>query len=283
MPERASLRKLESLADFERLLAVQRAVWRLDDAALTPLSQFRISAEMGGILLGVFIGGKLAGFVYSFPAEFAGKRSQHSHQLAVLPEFRGQGLGKALKWAQREEALKRGYDLITWTFDPLQARNAALNLRCLGAFSRTYFRNFYGSAPALSLGPGIPTDRLLVEWPLQERRVENRAGGRKTGDDERTKNAPVVLKRSDRGTGNLIRPSRPRLDFIAKVLLAEVPERISDFKKSPGDIADWQTGLRRILEHYFLRGYRAEHFLIGERCFYVLKKGGGRQSGRRES
>ena len=177
MAERVRIKPLKAFDEFEKLLEIQRAVWSHSETDLTPVHQFAVSSRMGAILLGAYKGNRLSGFVYSFPAVFRGNWCQHSHLLAVLPEFRGSGLGKALKLAQRDEALRRGYDLITWTFDPLQTRNANLNLQALSAVARTYAANFYGLTPALCLGPGIPTDRLLIEWPIRSPRVRARVGG----------------------------------------------------------------------------------------------------------
>ena len=96
---------MDSFEEFEKLLHIQRVVWKHEDIDLTPVHQFAVSSRMGGILLGAYVGPELAGFVYSFPAVFKGESCQHSHLLAVLPDFQGCGLGKALKWAQREEAV----------------------------------------------------------------------------------------------------------------------------------------------------------------------------------
>lgn len=264
------IRALDTQRDFERLVHLQRAVWNHPDVDLTPAHQFCVSSRMGAILLGAFVGREMAGFVYSFPAVFRGKTCQHSHLLAVLPEFQGYGIGKALKWAQREEALKRGYDVLTWTFDPLQTRNANLNLQALGAVSRTYFPNFYGLTPALCLGPGIPTDRLLIEWPIRAGRVKGRAGARAKRPCYDPERLPKVLARRAGEEGTFAPPGRPRLGLDDPVLLVEVPRDIKALAFRCDLIAAWQAGLRRVLHHYFARGYCAGHFIFGDRAFYVL-------------
>ncbi|MCJ7487526.1 MAG: GNAT family N-acetyltransferase, partial [Candidatus Aminicenantes bacterium] len=109
MAKRARIKPLASFEEFEKLLHIQRVVWKHEDIDLTPVHQFAVSSRMGGILLGAYVGPELVGFVYSFPAVFKGESCQHSHLLAVLPDFQGFGLGKVLKWAQQEEAVKRGY------------------------------------------------------------------------------------------------------------------------------------------------------------------------------
>ncbi len=273
-----TVRPLRRFAEFEKLLDLQRAVWGHDDLDLTPTHQFCVSSRLGGILVGAFVGRELAGFVYSFPAVFCKRHVQHSHLLAVRPEFQGRGLGKRLKWAQRDEAIRRGYDLITWTFDPLKTRNANLNLQQLGAVARTYLPNFYGLTPSLCLAPGIPTDRLLIEWPIKTRRVGGRVDGRGQGKAVRARPVydidalPKALERSRPGDPPLAGPAPAKLDLREKAVLVEVPKDITALRGRPDLIAAWQTGLRRVMTRYFERGYRADHFLFAERAFYVLRK-----------
>jgi len=261
------IRRLTRRRDFEKLLHIQRHVWKHDEEDLTPVHQFCITSRMGAILLGAYVGEKLAGFVYSFPAVYNGNLIQHSHLLAVLPQYRGLGLGKRLKWAQRETALKQGYDLITWTVDPLQAKNANLNIHALGAVTRTYLNDFYGGESALILGPGIPTDRFLMEWPIKEKSVELRRKNQFPGlDPERP------AKALERAAGRLLFPGKPRLGLTDRKILAEVPAHINCWRGRRQPIASWQAGLRRTFEHYFRRGYTVVDFVYGKRCFYVLSK-----------
>jgi predicted GNAT superfamily acetyltransferase len=262
------IRRLTAYEDFKKLPDIQRRVWRHDESDLTPTHQFCISAIMGAIVLGAFVKEDLVGFVFSFPAIHAGSLSQHSHLLAVLPDYQGQGIGKRLKWAQRDWAMKLGFSRITWTVDPLQARNANLNIHTLGAVSSTYMRNFYGLDSKLNLGPGIPTDRFLMEWPIQEKSVAERRRGRFRLFEAGT--LPRALETKAGGT-NLL-PGRPRLGLRDKFILAEVPGDINSWRGRHEPTASWQRALRRVLEHYFSRGYAAVDFLFGDRCFYVVEK-----------
>lgn len=264
------IRELTRIQDCRRLPDVQLLVWGHSERDLTPTHQYRISSRMGGILLGAFIEKELAGFVFSFPAIFNGKLVQHSHHLGVLPQFQGYGIGKALKWAQRDWALKQGYNCITWTFDPLQARNAHLNFHALGGLCRTYLPDFYGMGSALNLGPKIPTDRLLMEWPIREKRLERiRRGRLETG--EQTDLAKALEKKTDSPDSQ---PVNPRLKLRDIRILAEVPPSLKTWreKKRVDLIAAWQTGLRRVLTRYFDQGYAVVDFLFGDRCFYVLER-----------
>lgn len=284
LADKIRIRKLREISDFEKLLDIQRIIWNHDETDLTPVHQFCVSYRMGAILLGAFVDGVMAGFVYAFPALDGKKCWQHSHLLAVLPKFQGYGIGKRLKWAQRREAMKQGIDIITWTYDPLQAKNANLNLHALGVKSRNYFPNFYGFTPSLCLAPDIPTDRLLVEWRLGENRVLDRQKGMGMKDGERgggrmRRSAPLdpeampkALGRGESMEGPFPMPAPPKMNIRERVVLAEVPPDVNALKPYPAVIASWQTGLRRVMQNYFKRGYAADDFLFGERCFYVLKK-----------
>ena len=262
------IRKVDQYEDFEKLVEIQKAVWKHEDAELTPVHQFRISSAMGGILLGAYVSRDLAGFVFSFPAVFRKKLGQHSHHLAVLPAYQGLGLGKRLKWAQREQALKMDYDRITWTMDPLQTRNANLNFHSLGARSGTYLPHFYGPTPSLTVVPNLPTDRLLVEWPLRHKNVAARRRDRFKIYE--VNKIPKALERKSTVGGSF--PCRPKLSLAGKTLLVEVPQSRKSWAARTALISAWQTALRRALRHYFNRGYAVTDFLFGDRCFYVLEK-----------
>jgi predicted GNAT superfamily acetyltransferase len=268
--ENVRIRALKNHADYEACVRIQRKVWRHEDLHLTPVPQFCISVQTGAILLGAFIGKDMAGFVYAFPAVFGKVFCQHSHLLAVLPACQGYGIGKKLKWAQRKEGMKRGYDLITWTFDPLQARNANLNLNTLGAVGRTYLNNFYGCTPSLMLGPGVPTDRFLVEWWIRTKRVAQRQMHDAHSFDLEEMGKAVEQKAG--GVYPRIAPRHPVLSLKEKRILAEVPKNIRDLRRDPGLIAAWQKAIRTSVRHYFSRGYRLDDFIFGDRSFYVLKK-----------
>jgi predicted GNAT superfamily acetyltransferase len=264
------IRPLTSLKDLEACVFIQRRVWGHPDLDLIPAHFFQIAVHTGAIVLGAFVDGRLAGYVYSFPADFGKVRGHHSHHLAVLPEIQGLGLGKALKWAQRDEAMKRGLELITWTYDPMQARNANLNLHVLGVVGRRYLRNFYGETPTLVLEEGVPSDRFLVEWWIKSARVKARAKG--PSPLAEAGKIPKALERDSRGLEPAIGPDRPNLRLTPPRVLVEVPKKIKDLPIGTGLIASWQTAARRAFEAYFKRGYRLDDFISGDRCYYVLKR-----------
>ncbi len=166
------IRKCEGVAEFRACVALQKEVWNFDDADLVPLRMFVVSHKIGGQIIGAFDGKELVGFVFSIPGERSGRAYLHSHMLAVRESWRDHGLGRRLKLAQRDDALAKGFELIEWTFDPLEIKNAHLNLVRLGTIARRYSVNHYGDSSSPLQG-GLPTDRLVAEWWLKSKRVVN--------------------------------------------------------------------------------------------------------------
>jgi predicted GNAT superfamily acetyltransferase len=162
----------ETLDELRACVALQKEVWNFSDAELVPLRMFVVAQKIGGQVIGAFEGGQLIGFAFAIPGARSGQSYLHSHMLAVRAEYRNQGLGRRLKLFQRNEALRRGFDLIEWTFDPLEIKNAYLNIEKLGAIARRYNVNQYGIT-ASPLQGGLPTDRLVAEWWLKSKRVES--------------------------------------------------------------------------------------------------------------
>jgi len=122
-------------------------------------------------VIAAFAENEMAGFALSVPGFRAGRSYLHSHMLAVRKRYQNAGLGRRLKLLQREDALARGFELIEWTFDPLEIKNAYLNIAKLGAIARRYTVNQYGLSSSPLQG-GLPTDRLVAEWWLRSKRVE---------------------------------------------------------------------------------------------------------------
>jgi predicted GNAT superfamily acetyltransferase len=173
-----TVRDCVSFEDFAACIAMQRDVWQFSDLDITPLRSFVITRQSGGLTLGAFddAAGRLLGFAHMLPAFDRALRPYfYSHMLAVDARLRGAGLGVALKFAQRARALERGVPLIVWTFDPLQSRNAHLNIVKLGGVVRSYYVNYYGNASTSALHRGLDTDRVFVEWWLGSERVRTAA------------------------------------------------------------------------------------------------------------
>jgi predicted GNAT superfamily acetyltransferase len=171
------IRQLNQLEEFATVVKLQREIWGFDDVELLPQRLFVVADKIGGQVLGAFDNGKMVAFCLGIPGlKPGGKFYIHSHMMGVLPEYRNSGLGKRLKLKQREWALGREVELIEWTFDPLQLKNAFFNIERLGAIIRRYVHNQYGTTTS-TLHGGLPTDRLVPEWWLRSARVETITAG----------------------------------------------------------------------------------------------------------
>jgi predicted GNAT superfamily acetyltransferase len=166
-----AIRRCEGLDELRACVALQKEIWNFTDAELVPLRMFVVAEKVGGQVMGAFAGEQMVGFALSVPGTRSGHVYLHSHMLAVAKEYRNGGLGRRLKLLQREDALARGIELIEWTFDPLEIKNAYLNIEKLGAIARRYNINQYGITSSPLQG-GLPSDRLIAEWWLRSKRVE---------------------------------------------------------------------------------------------------------------
>ena len=157
------------MREVERL---QKEIWGVEDLEVYPALALKPQKEVGAILIGAFAEGRMVGFVFGFPGILNGETIIHSDMLGILAEFRSNSLGFLLKCAQREAALKLGVKRITWTFDPLQSRNAHLNFNKLGVIADRYYVDYYGVTSSFLHRFG--TDRLWVTWLLDSERVKSR-------------------------------------------------------------------------------------------------------------
>jgi predicted GNAT superfamily acetyltransferase len=166
------IRQLFQLSEFEEVLRLQQTIWGFDDIDLLPVRFLVVISKVGGHVFGAFDGSRMIGFCFALPGVKPGGRPYlHSHMLGVLPDYRDTGIGRRLKLRQRDEALARGIELIEWTFDPLELKNAFFNIERLGAIVRRYNVNQYGIT-ASPLHGGLPTDRCIAEWWLSSPRVK---------------------------------------------------------------------------------------------------------------
>ncbi len=219
------VRRCEGADELQAAFAMQKEVWGFSDADMIPLRLFVVAQKIGGQVLGAFDGDRLVGFALGIPGMRNGHPYMHSHMLAVRDAYRNSGVGRRLKLFQREDALSRGVELIEWTFDPLEIKNAFLNLEKLGGITRRYNINQYGNTSS-PLHGGLPTDRLTVEWWLKSRRV----------------------------TALLETGKRPEYKIEARV---EVPAQIYDWKANTADrarAAEVQQRNRERLMDAFQRG-----------------------------
>jgi predicted GNAT superfamily acetyltransferase len=166
------IRKCHNLDELLACVSLQKEVWKFADAELVPLRMFVVAEKIGGQVIGAFDRGEMVAFALSLPGSRGRHSYLHSQMLAVRSEYRNAGLGRQIKLFQREDALTRGFELIEWTFDPLEIKNAYLNIERLGAIARRYYVNQYGLTSSPLQG-GLPSDRLVAEWWLKSKRVES--------------------------------------------------------------------------------------------------------------
>ena len=173
--EETTIRECTTIEEFDGCLSLQREAFGLPDLELSPRRHLIVSRHAGGWTLGAFVADRMVGFVHTMAAVHSNEISGYSHMMAVAKDYQNKGVGARLKWAQRERALRAGWKLLKWTWDPMQSRNAHFNLNRLGATVDTYAENFYGidySADALITDRiGLQSDRLFATWRLDSERV----------------------------------------------------------------------------------------------------------------
>ena len=219
-----------------------------------------------------------AGFVFGFLGIYDFHFRHHSHMLAVRERYRGSGLAQQLKEAQRDHCLDQGIEVVGWTMDPLEARNARFNFGKLGAFTRTYHRDFYGAMPD-KLNQGLPSDRVYVEWPIGHDRTYKRLRGENT--------APGLEDAECEGVGYLLRAEDDGPGAVGQVgashLLVEIPRAFQDLKARDAKLAlAWRTAVRDALERAFAEGYAAVEFLRssdGRGAYLLVPQPGGGGAG----
>ena len=218
------IRVLRTIPEYEQTLAVQDEVWGFTDVDKVPARLMMVASKIGGFVLGAYEADRLIGFSFGMPGrQTDGESYLHSHMTGLLPATQNRGVGRAMKMRQREEAMRLGYRLIEWTFDPLEIRNAFFNFERLGVIARRYEPNIYGSTSS-PLHGRIPTDRLVAEWHLMSERARSIA---------------------DRG--------EPAEKHVSEIV--EVPSRASQLRNSdPETAAALQTVVREKLQDAFARG-----------------------------
>jgi len=165
-----TIRILTEMRDFEKCVNLQRDTWGWADLDLLPARFLVVQHHIGGLLLGAFEGDRMIAFLNAIPGIRNGMPYWHSHMLAVAREYWNSGVGSELKIAQRDHARVRGIRLIEWTFDPLESKNAHINIEKLGVIIRRYYVNHYGQTTA-TLQQGLDSDRIIAEWWIDRTRT----------------------------------------------------------------------------------------------------------------
>lgn len=173
-----AIRECSSIEDFQQCIELERAVWKDADIGIMPIRLYMISKACSAPTIGAFEpSGRLVGFVHTMIALINRHVVYHSHLAAVVEDLRHQDIGFRMKLAQRQHAIDAGVPLIIWTFDPLQSRNAHLNINKLGAIIRRYEVNYYSEGLSTVFDSAVPSDRVFAEWWVSSGHVDSALGG----------------------------------------------------------------------------------------------------------
>ncbi|HLY29076.1 MAG TPA: GNAT family N-acetyltransferase [Aggregatilineales bacterium] len=287
------IRALSELDELAQVEAIQQVVW--PDPTATVYRNFLLNmVRNGALVLGALEDKKIIGFLLSYLGiESPGAQRPAmanlklvSQRMAILPAYRDRGIGYELKLAQRRFAIEQGIRLITWTYDPLLARNAHLNIRKLGGIVHDYWRDFYGTAPSAHVTLGS-SDRLLVEWWVTGNRVEQRMTGKRGGLvlEQYTSANATVLNPTTIGALDLPRPAERIVRPQGMVALVEIPEDFHAIIAADQGLARaWRGHSRGIIEQTLASGYTITDFVRGSfegrsRAFYALSMADAPSSG----
>jgi predicted GNAT superfamily acetyltransferase len=245
VPPEVETRLVRSLHEFAACEAMSRDIWGAAERNVVPRELLLTMQHNGGLVHGAFLpDGRLVGFCFAFLGMRDGQLRLCSHQLGVMADYRGRGVGIALKQAQRYDALRLGYDLVTWTFDPLEARNAYINLHRLGCIARLYDRDHYGAMED-ELNRGLPSDRFEAEWWLRRPKPPIASG------------EPLVLLR----VGKAGEPVREQAALGTGTALIGVPLDFQAIKRASSELAlRWRMESRAAFEAALAVGMIAVDF-----------------------
>jgi len=266
-----TLRSLDSPEEYRACVGLQEEVWGKEFSEKVPPAILMLANRLSGVVAGAFdVDGGLQGFVFGLTGVMGGEVVHWSDTLAVRRGLRDQGIGTRLKLYQREVLLGRGVRRMHWTFDPLQGRNAHMNLAKLGIVCREYLRNVYGESES-PLHRGVGTDRLVAIWEMDSARVEGRTEGILSAPSaDEVRDLPRALSAEYRS--GMLEPGLPVLDLgHARVLLA-VPEDLHGMMGVDLPLAArWREMTRKAFLHYLPRGYEVREFVReGPTSSYVL-------------
>jgi predicted GNAT superfamily acetyltransferase len=241
------LRRVATLEEYQECVAIQEETWGDNFRERVPAAMLMIGQKLSGVCAAGFASdGRMLGFVFGITGPYRGELAHWSDLLAVRAEARGQHVGERLKRYQRQLCHGLGLDTIYWSFDPLVARNAHLNLRRLGARASEYVVNMYGNNTGSPLHGKLDTDRWVAAWDIAPAsstplnapaRAEGAFVIRPSGDGLTPVDAPFTL-------ANVVRIAIP-VDYESLVL----PHRVA-----------WRHATRRAFLHYLGLGYQVTSF-----------------------
>lgn len=260
------IRPARTRADFEACVELQRDTWGRGFSEVVPVSMMQVTGKMGGVCLGAFgPGGTMLGVVYGVTGIRGGKRAHWSHMLAVRQRARNMGIGRRLKISQKEALVAQGVTTMYWTFDPLVARNAHLNINLLGASVDEFVPDMYGVSDSDLHRLG--TDRFIAKWDLGGRRG---AGDRARREEEAGSGHPRPVVGMPGGG-----PDQVPLDLDAVEVV--IPSDIEAVEaKSFDEALGWRDASRRVFRRLLDGPYEVSGFIKGrQHARYVVSRVAG--------
>jgi predicted GNAT superfamily acetyltransferase len=265
------IQPLRSSQQFKECEDIQIEVW---GKLAVSAELLKVTQQHGGTVLGALVNGKICGFVYAFLARYHGRLVHWSHLMAVREKERDQGLGLRMKHMHRRVALQQGIRSICWTFDPLQSRNALLNISRLGADVEEYVPDCYGPFASI-IEKGLPSDRFVVNWRIATARVRKHL-------QMQFKPRPIPsllhVNETTMSQDGFLENRRIIRHFSGNNVLVEIPACTDAMRRDSAALAyRWRTETRTIFRQYFKAGYRVGDFIRerdsnSSRCFYVLSR-----------
>ncbi len=285
------IRQITEVADALELEDVQRLTWGMEDLEILPGRFLHGLQFNGSCLYGAFDGDRIVGFVFGLLGTIenlenridqvaAARLQMYSAIMGVLGPYQGQGIGYRLKLAQREFALRIGVRLITWTYDPLESRNAYFNMAKLGAVCHRYYRDFHGELGGINAG--LLTDRFYVEWWVTSNRVKGKLSKKRAplSFDAYHNGGATLVNQVTRLDNGLPVPPEEFARSEANILMVEIPGAFQDIKKQNMSLAvAWREHTRQIFEYYFDRHYLVTDLVRGLEkdnlysSYYILSYG----------
>lgn len=282
------IRHVEADKDYRKLEELQRVIWGMADVDILPGRMMHAIDFNGGVLLGAYDDDEIIGFVFGVIGTVQGLNQRvdqvaaarlqlYSTIMGVHPDYHGQGVGYQLKLAQREFAIRMGIRLITWTYDPLESRNAWLNIVKLGAISHRYLRDFHGEYGGINAG--LPTDRFYVEWWVTGNRAQSRVERQRgaLSYDQMIAGRAVLVNEASFEGDHPAPPEEFHDESERNLLLVEVPANLQAIKRDDMALAKrWRLHTRALFEHYFANQFvvtdlaRRQDEEGRERAYYVL-------------
>jgi len=272
-----TIRRVRTTEEYDACVRMQHAIWGEDFTEVVPTTMLKVTQHIGGVTAGAFdADGRLLGFVFGMMGAIDGKLVHWSDMLAVHPDARNKRLGRRLKHFQRELLRPLGVDQMFWTYDPLVAKNAYLNIVRLGARPTEYVIDMYGADTHSALHGGIGTDRFVVAWDLTTEGGANTAAAASNGDPD-AKDAPIanaLAFGSVRSAGPVT--ELPDVDVVRVEVPADLDAVIA---RDISTAAALRESTRRIFTHYMDRRYRVtgfSHLMPDDRYFYILSRNASR-------